>query len=1408
MTDLLGSIGDTIGDVAQGAYDFVVPQTDRRGEGFSLGNALSSLEEAVSFSPVGAIARIPDIIKSNDGWGTKLLLSGAIAAGGYMSARHLFGAQKLEQEIAERGVVRYADPARSRPGLNIGLRQRYVPSTPEGVLAQGRFPGIKARTADVLGAKDVRAMIPHLIDAQDQLERDVAGGIVAQYSSRLLDVEPQLRFGAAQADWAKFHAAIDGKLTVGDRNSHVTGVWKKFTTAPSSLSDEEALLLQDHVQQLGDLTRGIIEPDMTFDMASKVTQIDFTPAGIEMHITSPTGWNDGRSVNAKVRSARLKELNLRALAGRAERILHQLIDEGLADPDRFLERTDDWYRNVADEIAARLPEVQKRHPWLDGERFTAAVSLTSEATDWDQNIPMAEAALDMLLKVPPEDGELFQRWLAGESVPGASRFERLFQQLHDEVTAKDATRLWKVRQSEARVAWNKIPAKNRPKFEEYFTEKSPGNFLSTKDLKKVMRLATISGEEVFASMPGAPKQKSFYLNMLDPSNPDPVTVDRHAYDIFFGLATHSDFKGLEGLNLSESNYEIIADVYRKVARDRKMLPNQVQGITWQTWRVKKDEWNPLTHNWEGGRGPFRLDEPDGTPNIVWETLNGRPNPGLKDVYSVLPERLVWVTGGEGQGPYILPDGSAGLAMRHTREVADQYRALYPAITRQDGVSLYMRGEARRVQDVAMVERQLADQLKGGYVTERSSASSWGGVHPAEANTELIVFEAADDASIPSDFRGRLIGAGEPALVDAPTGVPVGLRQVDLDEFLRARKFLNEAKVQKGGTTADQMLSRLPDDPVSEWADHRFWLNEDGSAGFAIAPDGDLQQVFNSSPVKGYGSQMVTYAKAQGATKLDFYDGEFLPDGTVGPGYLKEFYSKHGFEPTERYEWDPEYDYLNRPVGPPVQMMQLGEGANVPPSRETRTVRRYAIQPTAKELADIEKVAGKLEAAGLKIHGIYAPGAPPAGWRAAREHLYSDGVNRLAVRTADGETISPHGFGVWVREADHVNLPKENPLGSRYAKERVEPKLNGGVYNYAGMATGSVDIFDPKVRAFSVSFGPYGDSLPSFQAMIGATPVPYDGALSGMPGGRRFTPGTVRKIGDRFVITATDPQNITDDVRTYNLLVGMGVPKSKVTITVGEEAARVGVNDATLSKKPVQVVMGYDTHPLRRTSLPLPDLRNKYGTLVEPSARRPQDGRLATLADEHIPHIDAGLAAFYSDPVRAEIAKMAGWERISLSFDAPKGPGSFGWYYMEHGGAIALGGGHFAEAGKLFQNLRANQLDNHMNPRLEPNATAILGHEMGHMLHNGVMLSFRTKGAANEWMKSVRKVADKLGKKGVIREVSKYASGDIDEFIAELMAEAIMAPNPSALSREVYAMLTEQFKANQVPQSGRTFGGVG
>lgn len=73
------------------------------------------------------------------------------------------------------------------------------------------------------------------------------------------------------------------------------------------------------------------------------------------------------------------------------------------------------------------------------------------------------------------------------------------------------------------------------------------------------------------------KTLSFYQNILDPSDPITVTVDTHAIKVA-GINRDSVGKGL---------YHAIANGYREVADYVGLLPQQVQAITWTTYRREK-----------------------------------------------------------------------------------------------------------------------------------------------------------------------------------------------------------------------------------------------------------------------------------------------------------------------------------------------------------------------------------------------------------------------------------------------------------------------------------------------------------------------------------------------------------------------------------------------------------------------------------------------------------------------------------------------------------------------------------------------------------------------------------------------------------------------------------------------------
>lgn len=77
----------------------------------------------------------------------------------------------------------------------------------------------------------------------------------------------------------------------------------------------------------------------------------------------------------------------------------------------------------------------------------------------------------------------------------------------------------------------------------------------------------------------AKKTRSFFLNIDNPDNPEPVTVDGHMINIW-----RCQRQNLVGLRASGSLYDTVADGVRALAQEHRMIPCQMQGVLWLTWR--------------------------------------------------------------------------------------------------------------------------------------------------------------------------------------------------------------------------------------------------------------------------------------------------------------------------------------------------------------------------------------------------------------------------------------------------------------------------------------------------------------------------------------------------------------------------------------------------------------------------------------------------------------------------------------------------------------------------------------------------------------------------------------------------------------------------------------------------------
>jgi hypothetical protein len=88
----------------------------------------------------------------------------------------------------------------------------------------------------------------------------------------------------------------------------------------------------------------------------------------------------------------------------------------------------------------------------------------------------------------------------------------------------------------------------------------------------------LQGED-FLSFTEGKKTRAFYQNIMDPSDPFPVTIDGHMMSVW--CAKRMTMK--EAV-MRRMPYDEIAEGIRIVAGERGMIPNRLQSILWFTWK--------------------------------------------------------------------------------------------------------------------------------------------------------------------------------------------------------------------------------------------------------------------------------------------------------------------------------------------------------------------------------------------------------------------------------------------------------------------------------------------------------------------------------------------------------------------------------------------------------------------------------------------------------------------------------------------------------------------------------------------------------------------------------------------------------------------------------------------------------
>lgn len=179
----------------------------------------------------------------------------------------------------------------------------------------------------------------------------------------------------------------------------------------------------------------------------------------------------------------------------------------------------------------------------------------------------------------------------------------------------------------------------------------------------------------------------------------------------------------------------------------------------------------------------------------------------------------------------------------------------------------------------------------------------------------------------------------------------------------------------------QFLSPLEPGDIQK---HKLYMNEEGTAGAAVSPEGDIQNVFNNGGGKGAGQRALAHAIRNGGTHLDAYD-PFLP----------RLYRQFGFKETGRMKF-------NRDYAPPNWNFEEDDDPDI-------AFMAHQGYPEGGEAAAIERATGPQEHWLPNEHSTQRED----DWDQAKER------SRASVHQGPGEAPGPETLGAGEEPRDQA-----------------------------------------------------------------------------------------------------------------------------------------------------------------------------------------------------------------------------------------------------------------------------------------------------------------------------------------------------------------------------------------------------
>lgn len=255
------------------------------------------------------------------------------------------------------------------------------------------------------------------------------------------------------------------------------------------------------------------------------------------------------------------------------------------------------------------------------------------------------------------------------------------------------------------------------------------------------------------------------------------------------------------------------------------------------------------------------------------------------------------------------------ARQETPEVSPKRQAVQNAIDQVLGVDTGTDGNYNAIN---------GNSIQGGTENGTGLQGTDGTGLPGGTGTERVSGADAGALPVPGQAPGGMEAGTQvvPGGVQGESGGGASQNDLRVSGELRVSDKLQEAQKQRGtptyavrDTTADPvsyeqaLTAGRNSDPANGWCvtpksaqqlkdgNVRTFMNDNGTVGVGIAPDGDIVAVFknkNGGPPKALDT-MMPIAIEQGGDRLDCY----------GEG-LAKLYAKYGFEPVARVEFNKTY----------------------------------------------------------------------------------------------------------------------------------------------------------------------------------------------------------------------------------------------------------------------------------------------------------------------------------------------------------------------------------------------------------------------------------------------------------------------------------------------------------------------